>query len=574
MRPPRNPTSSMHVFSNAWRRLELFLAVALIGLSAILAARTALVMATTSLNIDEFGTVGTFSSHGPHRVVTDYRAPKNHIFFNLLNSVLPGRESLDPARVRVLSILATLLTGALIVAYAAWRARLMEGAIVVGLWSLAPEMLQRSMEARGYGFLGLFGVIASFAVIEYLRTKQRAWLWALACACTLGVYTMPGFLFFAAPLMLLLWLTDRTRATFLAGAATVVAILVLYAPILGQVLHEFSQFHQDKAEADFKTTHGLVRAVKLYLYSCDDWQAWALLAALALAPFAPLRMPDRQEGAALRVIAATCLVYFACLLVLKTPPLRTATFCMLPLAIAGTWALGSRFRSPLRPAIFGCVAIVLLFKLAGGIRSFQFTPTEDWLLAGRAIDTAFPGRVRVDFKHYAKYLGQTLADSASRSADYDPAAFADGSLVFAEAVSRWGDARTPRFATPPGLKRVAQWTIPGTIRDMVLTFRLPETSGLRDAPPNLTDGRSDTGARLSSGDISLHGEAPPNARSLVILLNRAPARDELQVDAPGRAIFLAGNAVVIPLHPGERADVRLRAAKGSTLQATEAWIAR
>ncbi len=76
------------------RRAELLLAAALIALSLFTRGKWRWRWPASSLSTDEFGTVGSFSSKGPLNVMTDYRAPKNHVFFNLLNSILPGRESL------------------------------------------------------------------------------------------------------------------------------------------------------------------------------------------------------------------------------------------------------------------------------------------------------------------------------------------------------------------------------------------------------------------------------------------------------------------------------------------------
>jgi len=560
----------MQVLQSAFRRFEVLLAVALIGASLLHWGQMARAMATTSLTTDEFGTVGTFSAKGPIRVVTDYRAPKNHVFFNLLNSLLPGRDSFTPARVRALSILATLLTALVLIVYAARRGHLLEAGALLALWSTAPEMLQLSMEARGYGFLGLFGVLSAIATLEYVREKNVRWLWILGVSVVLGVYTVPGFLFYAAPLMALLWLTDRSRVTFFAGAAAALAILLLYSPLIAQVLAAFHEFHVDKNEADFRTVHGLVRAVKLYLFPSDDWEAWTLLGALALAPFLPARGTDHREGTALKIIAAACVAHFVALRVLHTPPLRMAAFALLPLGVAGLWALGNWIRQALppiiRPIAFGVFGLAVLADAVNAIRTFHFTPAEDWLLSARAIDAAFPPDVKVDFKRYAKYLGQTLPDADTRTASYENAAFAEGRLVVADAGNKWAEGS--RFTPPAGMDRIAQWTIPGTIRDVVLTFRLPATSGLTDAPIALVDGRTNTSADLP---VQMRLDPPRGAKALVVLLDRVPAPDELRVDANA---LVAGNAVVIPLKSATPAEVRLSATPGSNLRATEAWITR
>lgn len=560
--------------SAPWHRLEVLLAILLMALSLVLAGRWAASMATTSLSTDEFGTVGTFSARGPLRVVTDYRAPKNHIFFNLLNSLLPGRSSLDPARVRALSILATLLTAAVVVAWSAWRRRWLEGGLLLALWSTAPQMLRASMEARGYGFLGLFAVVAAIAAVEYLRTRRRAWLWPLAAAAALGAYTLPHFLFFAGPLLAVLWLVDRTRWSFLAGAAAGLAILLLYAPVLAQLAAAFAAYGmQGASEADFRNLHGLVTATKLYFFSAGDWQAWALFAVLALAPFVP---SGRPEAKGLLVVAAACIAFFASLLILRTPPLRVAAFCFLPLGIAGIWAVGGWMRQSLPRRvgmpICGVVAVFLGLKTVESLRAFDFTPAEDWLLAAHALDAAFPGDMPVDFKRRAKYLRQTLPDAAARSADYDPAAFAEGRLVVADAGNKWAEGR--QFTPPANLPGIVQWIIPGTIRDIVLSFRMPAAGATADLPPALADRDLKTAALIPPAGLDLRIEPSAGARAAILLLDHAPARNELRIEtAPGvREAFLAGNAVVIPLSLAKPVKVTLKTPPGRPLGALECIV--
>lgn len=564
----------METAPRPWRRVEIWLAAAVLAASLLSAGLTARAMATSSLSTDEFGTVGTFSSRGPWRVITDYRAPKNHIFFNLLNSVLPGRESLDPARARALSIAATLLTGALIAAYAARRGQWLEGAALVGVWTLAPEALTLSMEARGYGFLGLFAVVAAIATLEYFRRPRRRWLVALGLAAALGVYTIPSFLFFAGPLLLLIWLAKRTRETFLAGALAGVAILLLYAPVLPQLAAAFGQY-QTSDEAEFSRISSLWKAVRLFVAPGPDAAMVAVLAALLLAPLALFRWQS-SDRAGLVLVAAASALYFAILLVLHTPPLRVAAFGFLPAMLAGFLATGAAIRrSPaaLRPLFAVGVSAVLLLSLFRAARDFDFLPTENWTLAGRAIDAGFPKETRVDFRRFAKYLRHTLPDAESRSADFDAAAFARGELIVADAGNKW--VEPPRFHPPANVPDVLQWIIPGRIRDTILTFRRPADSAAEGIPPALADGDARTTLALPPSGTTLRLVPPATARALVVLLDQTTATRQLDVRAGGAAAFLAGNAVVVPLLPtsSRPIEVTLRP-RVDGLAATEAWIVR
>jgi hypothetical protein len=369
----------------------------------------------------------------------------------------------------------------------------------------------------------------------------------------------------------------RSRATFFTGAITAAAILLLYAPLLAQVYTAFTGFHADKAEADFETAHGLVRAAKLYLFQTEDWIAWLLLFVLAAAPFVPVK--SRRETTALRILSGACLIYFTALLTLRTPPLRMAAFCLLPLGLAGLWSIGGWLRdySPRVVRIFigGTAGVFLSCWLWIAIHSFQFVPTENWSLAARAIDTAFPSSMHVEFRRYAKYLRQTLPDAEKRSAEYDPATFTAGELIVADASNKWAEGS--RFSPPANSPRAIRWVIPGSIRDIVLNLCPPTLSGLDVPPRDLTDGRTDTGVDLSTNHLVLRkGAGTDGAKALIVMLNREAAPGEVHVDDgthPLPALF-AGNALVLPLEPNKAAELHFHTNPPSNLQAVEAWITR
>jgi hypothetical protein len=64
-------------------------------------------MAKTSLWQDELWTIARFSSKGTFNTLTNYNA-NNHIFFNLLNPLTPGKP-FEPARARLWSFLSVTL---------------------------------------------------------------------------------------------------------------------------------------------------------------------------------------------------------------------------------------------------------------------------------------------------------------------------------------------------------------------------------------------------------------------------------------------------------------------------------
>lgn len=573
----------MESLAKLWNRLETGLAALLIGLALIHAGQTMGGMLTTSLSTDEFGTIGTFSSKGPVRVLTDYRAPKNHILFNLANSLLPGRDSFHPARARALAILATVLTAGCIIAYATYRRQLVEGAVLLALWSTAPNLLDLSMEARGYGFLGLFAIAGSIATVEFLRFRNPAWLWIVSVSTVLGAHTIPAYLFFAAPLMLLTFAVDRTRRTLLFGAGAAAAITLLYLPVLGQVITALRTFHE-AAENDFRTPAGILHSLKLHLLSCDDWEGWLFLATMTVAPFV-LPAPDDSGGRnGRRVVVAACATFFAILLALQSPPVRISAFVFAPLALAGILSIGAWMRIwplPARALPFAALCAILIVGVSREILWSRFLPAEDWLQAGRAVDSAFPERMKVDFQRYAKYLKHTLADSSARNADFNASDFAAGQLIVADAGNKWAEGR--RFAAPDDSQRVMEWIVPGRIRDVVLSFTLPADWSINESSP-IADGDFSTGQKIAPDhDAVFSVQIPKSAKALVLLLNRPIVHRDLLVQMTTgeekqdltQGVLLAGNGIILPAGDlaGTKVDIRLATIQPD-LELREAWISR
>ncbi len=566
------------IWVRAWLKVEVVLGIFLMVLALFQTGQIAGAMASNSLSTDEFGTIGTFSGKGPVRVVTDYRAPKNHIFFNLLNSVLPGRESLNPARVRLLAILATAIIPVVMLLLAMAIGRYLEAGIFLALWAFAPQMLTLSMEARGYGFLALFALLASIGTLAYFRMNHRFWINFTALAVVSGVYTVPSFVFFGGPLLAIIWAVTRRREALVAGAGAAGISLLLYAPVLTQLLAAYGEFRGD-AENDFASWEGLLRAVKLYLFSASNLATLAFAAAIAVTPVA-LVLANRRDATAraLATISAASAAAFAILVVLQSPPVRVAAFITVPFAFAGLFAGGALLRDfapfSLRAMVVAALGVSLVATSVPAMRAINFVPAEDWTRAAAWIDAALPADAKVDFKERAKYLKQTLADSEMRTASFDETAFRSGNLLVASAPNKWADER--RFTRPAEEPRVATVTVPGEIRDISLTFRLPEDHRIADLPSELTDGSVATG--LPPSDLTF---TATDGQALVILLDR-PVRQRFAVahvrdaetgeplaDDPG--VVHAGNSVVIPI-PADltlEADFTLHDPEARII---EAWV--
>ncbi len=578
MSDPAPSPMTVPLWMRAWLRVEVVLGCFLMVLALFQTGQIAGAMATNSLSTDEFGTVGTFSGKGPVRVVTDYRAPKNHIFFNLLNSVLPGRESLIPARVRLLGILATAAIPIVLLLLAMATQRYLEAGVFLTFWAFAPQMLRLSMEARGYGFLALFALLASIGTLAYFRSNHRFWLSFTSVAIVLGIYTVPSFAFFGGPLLVAIWVATRRREVLTTGAVAAGVTLLLYLPVLTQLIAAYSDFGGD-AENDFTSWSGVFRAFKLYFFSASNAATLAFAATLAVTPFALLLVNRRDPTArALATISAAALAACSILVLLESPPVRVAAFITVPFAFAGLFASGALLRDfapfPLRAVVVASLGTSLVATSVPALRAINFVPAEDWTRAAEWIDAALPPDAKVDFEQRAKYLKQTLVDSEKRSAAFDEAAFRSGDLTVASAPNKWADEHpfTPSSAEPG----VATVTVPGGIRDVSLTFHLPLDHRLAEVPPELTDGSIDTG--LLPADLTF---TAADGQALVILFDRivrqrfavAHVRDartgENLAEDPG--IVHAGNSIAIPIPEGLTLKVDLTLYEPEA-EIVEAWI--
>ena len=209
-------------------RLELSMTAALVVLSAICLAHFMRAMARAPLWNDELISILDYSSRGARVTVSSYSAPNNHIFLNLLNSLVPAAGSLDPLRERFWSMAAVGATVLLAVYEFFRRKSFLAGGVVVFAFAVNFNWLDEVLQDRGYGILAFCAMASSLWLWRYLETPRRRWLGALVIVTVIGTWTVPSFLFFAGPLWLLLLASERSRRIFVFGASALAAILLVY----------------------------------------------------------------------------------------------------------------------------------------------------------------------------------------------------------------------------------------------------------------------------------------------------------------------------------------------------------
>ena len=180
-----------------------------------------------------------YTSRGFVPAISTYSLARNHIFYNVVSSLIPGADSTLPLRARLISFVSVIASLGLLVAYDARRGWLLPGLACAGLVAVNFFAMDRVLEARGYGLIFLFAMLSCVAFAEWLRTRRKVWLNLMSVLCVLGTYTLPFYVVFAGGLLLLAFLYRPSRETFLAGLLSLAAILMLYLPVFGQGLRGF-----------------------------------------------------------------------------------------------------------------------------------------------------------------------------------------------------------------------------------------------------------------------------------------------------------------------------------------------
>ena len=227
-----------------WLSVEKIAGLTIITTALLYLALFVRAVIGTSLWTDEIYSIQHFSSRGPLVVLTDYHVPNNHIFFNLVNSLTPGAQSVSPLRARAWSLAAV----AAMVAAAVWafsrRHQWLLGAMLVMVIGDDIALLDLNLQARGYGFVAFSALTMSLLLLYYLRQRKAWQLALLALLALLGTWTIPVFAGFSCALLLLLFVQTRERRVLMASALTVVAIVGVYLPVLRQVIVQSTIFAQ------------------------------------------------------------------------------------------------------------------------------------------------------------------------------------------------------------------------------------------------------------------------------------------------------------------------------------------
>jgi len=419
-------------------------------------------LGTSSLREDEILNIEQYTSRGFARPATSYSLARNHIFYNILSSIIPGSSSTWPPRARALSFLSVGAGLCLLVAYAWRRGWLIPGAFFAGLIAGNHMAMKTLLEARGYGMIFCLGVVASIAFAEWARTRSVPWLIVMAAAVVAGSYTLPYFLIFGGILLLLAWLAKPSRQTFGVGLLAAVSIIMLYLPLAIDVIRVaagYGKEYEDGSRNNFASIDAVMRVSQFFVpYDLINVGPAALMSVLAvvMAFVAAARFVPAWARLTVGVVAAGLAGMAAFFLLIGAVPFRTAAFLGGPQAVIAITVIGSvfgatAFRSikPLLHVGFAVMAVGILGRLDAGE---PLIPRQNWRDMGIFLERAFPGQTRLwASKSYGKLIEWNLGDRRPlESGEKDAAAFLGGRLVMVDAeFNSWGEDRRPGWGDFP-----------------------------------------------------------------------------------------------------------------------------
>ncbi len=192
---------------------------------------------------DEAYTVLAFGA-SIQSALTDYHLPNNHVLHSVLVNLSTSLFGLDPWAVRLPAFAAGLL---IIPAVSLFGARFYNretGLFAALLAAFSPSLVSAATDARGYGLLMLFTLLA-FAAADHVRLYRSLLGWGLlALLCALGFFTIPVMLFPFGIIFAWLFFENlldplpayRNKWDFIAwwaacGLATAALTLLFYTPI-------------------------------------------------------------------------------------------------------------------------------------------------------------------------------------------------------------------------------------------------------------------------------------------------------------------------------------------------------
>jgi hypothetical protein len=377
--------------------IELACSVVLIALATRYLVHFIRVMADTSLWNDELFSAIGFSGRGPGHTVTTYTSANNHIFFNLLNAITPGRGSVDPLRARMWSLVAIAILQGLLLWEFFRRRWFLAGSLLFYAFAVNFKWLDLTLQARGYGILGLSALVSCLLLWHFLEDRRIGWLIGLGVTTVLGAWTVPNYVFFAGALWLLLWLAVREWRVFLGAGCALAGVVFVYLPVIGALRTNMTGYERQwgRTYTSFDDVSGTITGFLLSPQVLGRHLGNLAVvggAVVAVVAAHVLRL-ERSVRVLIEILLGAAALFFGASVMLGTTPARTTAFIVVPVALA--LAILAAAASRLLPRGFmPIVAVALVFVASVHAiqlrRSFEFVPIENWRMADAYVGHTFP----------------------------------------------------------------------------------------------------------------------------------------------------------------------------------------
>jgi hypothetical protein len=219
-------------------------AIAWLVLLAFVLIWTRLVGLDQSLQHDEAFAVEEYIEPGPSGILFGQYEPNDHVLFNLLTWGTTLGLGRSEALFRLWAALPGLVAAGLLVWWCWRRLGLWTAVVVAFLIATSPIQLELFKQARGYGLTALAAVVMLIAADRFVGDRSTKWLGLWGVAAAVGTYTHPAFAFaFVAQAAALGFRRETRRRVAIASAAVAVALVIAYAPLLDQMLGDFSKYY-------------------------------------------------------------------------------------------------------------------------------------------------------------------------------------------------------------------------------------------------------------------------------------------------------------------------------------------
>jgi hypothetical protein len=383
--------------------------------------------------------------------MTHYGEPNNHIFFNVLNSLVPGKTRFQPERARFLSFVFVILALVAMLAYQALHGRFFEGSFQVFLFVANIPNLDLILQARGYGFLALAAIACTILTEDYFRKPSLVPLVGIPTTVWLGTWAVPTFIFFGGPLLLVLLIYTRDWRWCVSGACALLAVCLVYWPVWHQVMHSSETYAAEWGKR-FANWDAIGNLFSMYLFfAAASWVTF-LVATFATVIFLLGRIDNPAEKASL-CLGLSILLTFIMSLKLETPDNHTVAFTVVPFAFIMATVLARiihlsahRFVGLLAMSIITVIALAFAHHVR---KTFHFIPKENWLETAHTIEQRFPKGTEIVARFRPQWLSVYLSKNYSLTREFEPSKFLAGKQIVVDSSFK----RKERFAVtklPPG----------------------------------------------------------------------------------------------------------------------------